>query len=407
MMVFWQLFVQVPASVLIFLTLFGALYQIFFALIFLFLCKKRHLTQKPSHFIAILIPAHNESGGLRPVLERCMALDYPKELYSVTVIADNCTDSTAQIARECGVTSLERFDDVKRGKGRALEWAIPQVLEHHPDALMILDADCYLDPKSLNACDFELSKGHHAIQIPNLVSNTDASFHSYCQSLARTMENLLFYWPKTKLGLSSFLLGTGMVLHREILERLPWNCCGLAEDFEYSIRIIANHVKPIFVGDAGLASPFPVNAEQLATQRTRWVFGGIQTLWSSFGQLLYQGVFKHNFIALDAAVSMLYISRPAVFCQVALSGLIGTMCFFLIPSLWSNLLLAIFLGAVAIYMTYVMIGVFTLGLTWRRVKLLLCIPLFVIKYFVIVTKSILVSHPTEWERTPRNREPKP
>ncbi|MCL2624408.1 MAG: glycosyltransferase family 2 protein [Planctomycetaceae bacterium] len=348
-----------------------------------------------------MIPAHNESSGLPSVLERCLAVDYPKELFSVTVIADNCTDDTARIAREYGVVCLERFDNERRGKGEALEWAIPQVLETHADAVMVLDADCYLDEQSLKACDFEMSKGNHVIQVPYLVSNPDVSFQCYCQSLARTMENLLFYWPKSKLGLSSFLIGSGMVFHRKILDRFPWRAGGTNEDFEYCFQLIKNRIKPVFVGDAGLVSPFPDDSKQLATQRARWVFGGLQTIRESVGSLFHQGIFHCNFVVLDAAVTMFYISRPVVFFQMSLSGLLAFACFYMLPSLWSSLLFVVWWATVALYLFYVVQGVFTLGLTWKRAKFLFLMPLFVIRYLEIAAKSLLVWRPREWERTPR------
>ena len=400
-MLIWQILFLSLVSVVVFFTAFGALYQLFFALISIFICKKKQFCQTPTQFIVILIPAHNESAGLRAVLECCHAIDYPKELYSVTVIADNCTDNTAQIARNCGVACLERFDSEKRGKGEALEWAIPQVLENRPDAILVLDADCYLDSQSLKACDFELGKGRHVLQLPYLVSNTDVSFGSYCQSLARTIENLLYYWPKSKLGFSCFLIGSGMVFHREILERFPWKSGGLNEDFEYCFDLIQNGVKPIFAGDAGLVSPFPTEVKQLATQRTRWVFGGLQALWGSLGRLLRVGLFRKNFIALDAAISMFYISRPIVFCQVVLAGLLAVVCFLLFPSFYSNLQFALWVGTVAMYFLYVALGVFVLGVTWKRIKYLFFIPVFTLKYLEIAAKSILIWRTKEWERTPR------
>ena len=400
----WQISILLLASVTILCTAFGAVYQMFLALISIFFCRKRQFAQEPSHFIVILIPAHNESADLLRVLEFCKAVDYPKELYSITVIADNCTDDTAQIARESGVTCLERFDNEKRGKGEALEWAIPQVLQHNPDAVMILDADCFLDPQSLKACDDGLAKGRYAIQIPYLVSNTDASFQSYCQALARTIENMLFYWPKSKLGLSSFLIGSGMVFHREILERFPWKSGGLNEDFEYCFTLIKNGIKPVFFGDAGLVSPFPIDIEQLATQRARWVFGGLHSLWGAIGQLLYQGIFTRSIITLDAVIAMLYISRPVVFFQIALSGLLAVVCFWLIPSRVSNLLLAVWGGTVALYFIYVILGVLLLGVTWKRMKYLFYIPIFTLKYLEIAAKSFLFRRPREWERTPRKPE---
>jgi len=389
----------------VFFTAFGAFYQMLLALVSVLFCHKRQFQQKPSQFIAILIPAHNESTGLRMVLERCHAIDYPRKLYSVTVIADNCTDDTAQIARECGVTCLERFDNERRGKGEALEWAIPQVLESSPDAVMILDADCFLDSQSLKACDFELTRGRHVLQLSYLVSNTDVSFGSYCQSLARTIENLLFYQPKSKLGFSCFLLGTGMVFRREILERFPWRCCGVTEDLEYGIQLIENNVKPVFIGDSGLVSPFPTDADQLATQRSRWVFGGLQTLWNSVGLLLRKGIFQFHVIALEAAISMFYISRPIVFFQVAVSGLLATACLVLFSSMWAKILFAFWAGTVALYFFYVVIGILTLGATKKRIKYLFFVPVFTLKYIEIAAKSLLFRRPKEWKRTPRKPEP--
>jgi len=99
---------------------------------------------------------------------------------------------------------------------------------------------------------------------------------------------------------------------------------------------------------------------------------------------------------------MLYISRPVVFLQVALSGIFAIVCFFILPSMWSNLLFAVWGGTVALYMIYVLLGVLTLGLTWKRTKFLFLIPLFVLKYLEISLKSFLVWRPSEWERTPRN-----
>jgi cellulose synthase/poly-beta-1,6-N-acetylglucosamine synthase-like glycosyltransferase len=403
-MMIWDIIVLSLTSVVLFIAAFGAVYQVFFALVSVFFCKKRQFHQKPSQFIVILIPAHNESIGLQAVLECCHAVDYPKELYSVTVIADNCTDNTAQIAGECGAACLERFDTEKRGKGEALEWAIPQVLESNPDAIMILDADCFLDSQSLKTCDFELTRGRHVIQLPYLVSNPDDSFGSYCQALARTIENLLFYQPKSKLGLSCFLLGTGMVFRRDILERFPWKCGGVTEDLEYSVQLIENNVRPVFVGDSGLVSPFPVDTDQLATQRARWVFGGLQTVWNSGGSLLRKGIFQCHFIALEAAVSMFYISRPVVFCQVALSGLLASACLMLFPSFWSAMLVAVWCGTIALYFCYVALGVLVLGVTWKRMKSLFLIPVFTFIYLGITAKSLLFRRPKEWERTPRKPE---
>ena len=404
-MAMWQIIVAVILCGIVIFAKIGAIYQAIFALIYIFLCKNRHFSQTPTHVFAILIPAHNEEAGLREVLERCELLDYPREMFSVTVIADNCTDNTARIACECGAKCLERFDTERRGKGEALEWAIPQALaDHRPDAIMILDADCFLDPQALKACDFELSRGNQALQVSYLVSNSDDSFRCYAMGLARFIENQLFYWPKSKLGLSISLLGTGMVFHREVFAKCPWRVGGLTEDYEYGLDLMRNNIKPVFVGDAGLVSPFPVETKQLETQRSRWIAGVLQGICKTFVPLLWRGIRKGDVVAFDAAVSMLYVSRPLVLCQVFFAGIAAMLAWILLPAFLGRMIFAAWLVTLALYFAYLMIGVLGMGLTRRRAKYLVMIPVFVLKYMLLAAKSILFRRPKEWQRTPRNTD---
>ena len=398
----WQIIVFIVFCVINAFVVAGALYHVFFALAYIFVCKKCQYSQQPTHSFAILIPAHNESVHLRNVIESCLALDYPRELFSVTVIADNCSDDTAQIARDCGVTCLERFDAEKRGKGEALQWAIPQVLaDGNPDAIMIVDADCDVEAAALKACDFEFARGYRVLQISSLVMNADDSFRCYAMALARFIENRLFYWPKSKLGLSIAMLGAGMVLHREVFEKCPWRSGGLTEDFEYGLDLIRNDVKQVFIGDVGLVSLFPVEMRQLETQRSRWTFGVLQGICENFGPLLRQGICRGNLVAIDAAISMLYVSRPLILCQVFLAGVAALLGLVLLPAFWGGVIFSIWLATLALYFGYFLFGVLSMGLTRQRAKFLLLIPVFVLKYMLLAAKSVLLRRPKEWQRTPR------
>jgi glycosyltransferase involved in cell wall biosynthesis len=99
----------------------------------------------PSHTFAIVIPAHNEEKTLSTTLHSCAGLNYPKDKYKIFVIADNCSDRTAEIARDNGAVCLERYNEEEKGKGFALEWGFKQILPEGHDALVVLDADCQLD----------------------------------------------------------------------------------------------------------------------------------------------------------------------------------------------------------------------------------------------------------------------
>ncbi|MDR1960014.1 MAG: glycosyltransferase family 2 protein [Planctomycetaceae bacterium] len=397
----FQSILLILTSGIILFTALGAVYQMFFGLIYVFCCKKRNFHQTPIHFFTILIPAHNESDGLKPVLERCLNLDYPHELYRIVVVADNCTDKTAQVVRNSGVECLERFDERKRGKGEALAWSIPQILAGKTDAIMILDADSYLEPLTLQVCDGELQKGNHVVQISYLAADPDNSFRCYALALARFIENQLYHWAKSKVGLAAFLTGSGMVFHREILEKYPWQSNGLTEDFEYCLDLIKHGVTPVFAGDVALESPFSAETTQLTVQRTRWISGGLDALRHSAFPLIWKGIREWNLIALDTGISMFFISRPLVIGQVLLSGLLAVGCLRFAPSMGANLLTAIWGGIVFVYFSYVLLGIFAMRLTKRRMKFLCLLPIFVLRYFGIAVKSVL-QRPKKWERTPRS-----
>lgn len=400
------LFFLLMVSFLVGLTTFGAVYQMSFALVYLIACRKISQSIPPKNHITLLVPAHNESGGLEPVLTNLQSLKYPSDLFSIVVLADNCDDDTATIARNAGVQCLERFDTTRRGKGEALEWAIPQVLEDtksefRTDAVMIVDADCFLDPNTLLACNAALEKGHKALQIANLVGNADASFRCYAMSLARVIECLLYYWPKSRLGLSVPLLGTGMLLHREILEKFPWCCGGITEDMEYSFVLLKNNVIPQFLGEVGLISPFPVDSKTLEVQRSRWVFGGLKTMRESLLTLMKLGMKRRDIRLIDAGISAVYTSRPVVLAQVALSLLLSLLAVGLAPSTCSLSLLGLTGLTVVLYLLYILLGIYVLGLNCKRLGYLLFLPVFVCHYLTITLQSLLFRRPKTWERTPR------
>jgi len=223
----------------------------------------------PKHTFAILIPAHNEENSISATLQSCGELNYPKEKYKVFVIADNCTDRTADIVRQNGATCFERFDEEKKGKGFALEWGFKQILPEGYDALVVLDADCQLANHALRIFDNYLKKGEKVLQANDAASNPDSNAMSYAVAIGNLIENRLFYAPKSKLGLAVFLRGTGMVFRREVLDQYPWSAHAIVEDAEYTLRLIKNGIKVNFVNEVKVSSEFPATKDQLRVQRER------------------------------------------------------------------------------------------------------------------------------------------
>src|SRR4051812_19148162 len=128
-------------------------------------CRQRSAIQSgPALRFAIVIPAHNEETGLPSTLAACRRLDYLPSAVRVFVIADNCTDSTASVARQAGATVLERREPAHRGKGYALAWGLPWVLLEPVEAVVVVDADCVPDANLLGAVSARMSGGARAVQ---------------------------------------------------------------------------------------------------------------------------------------------------------------------------------------------------------------------------------------------------
>ena len=252
----------VPASV-------AALY--YFALTTLGWVPRRgagSLSAAPVRF-AVVIPAHNEELGLPATLRTVAASDYPAECVRVLVVADNCTDCTADVARRFGAECLERLDPVNRGKGYALALAIPHALQGPVDAVMVLDADCELAPDVLRRVAAELADGAEAVQAARVPRNPGDGPAALVSAVGSAIENAVSA-GRSRLGLAVALRGSGMVFTRGVLERFPWSSYGLTEDAEYAGELSRAGVRVRFLPDAVVTGEVPADVRTLATQRRRW-----------------------------------------------------------------------------------------------------------------------------------------
>jgi len=351
---------------------------------------------------AIVVPAHNEEGTIHIALQACRDLDYPADSFDVYVIADNCTDGTRHVAEEYGANVLVRNDPVHRGKGYALAHAFGIILNIDCDALFVVDADCAIRPDTLKVANGCLRQGYRVLQCNNQWGNTIDSPMSLLLATANVLENEFFYAPKSRLGLFVLLRGTGMVFHREILERFPWNATSVIEDAEYSCRLACAGVYARFLPSVGVVSDCPTNPAQLTVQRERWLGGGIALARDMSPRLLVMGVQHCNIALIDAAVSMWVVVRPIVAAQLVLTLAVTFL-------LWigdssrvdANLALAATVLIFAGYAVYGLLGFVRLRPSLRQCWLVLQLPWAVLKYLAIATRTVVHGVPAEWHRTPR------
>lgn len=353
--------------------------------------------------IALLIPAHNEAAGLGTTLASCAALDYPRERFQTLVLADNCSDATAEIARQSAVVCLERHDPVRIGKGQALAWALERLQATRDfldwDAVLVLDADCTLESSSLRQVDAFVRRGDRALQLNHRVLNPDESVASYAAAVGRCLEYDLYYAPKSRLGGAVLLVGTGMVLHRELLDAIPWRATSSAEDTEYSLQLARRGVPVRFVSEAHVGVTAPSSLAALDIQRTRWARGNLSLGRRHALGCLLRGLLTGSWQEADLGGTLLLLSRPLWLAHLAMV-LLAAMALVRSGAAPAWLPTAAIL-LVAFYGAYLLLGILRVGLTARRLLLLSAAPLLVARLAWIALRALPASAASTWTRTPR------
>jgi glycosyltransferase involved in cell wall biosynthesis len=288
---------------------------------------------------AILLPAHNEEAVLGKLLASLAALEYPKDQYTIYVVADNCTDQTAALARATGLAQVyERFDPARRGKGYALHWLLAQLEARHLiyDAYVIFDADSIVEPTFLRWMAKELEAGAQALQGREVILNAAQSPGPALRSLAFALVQDVRHLGRNYLGASAALAGNGMCLSRSLLERYPWQAFSPAEDYEYYLTLVEHGERVRFVPEARLSTRMPATFAQMRAQDIRWETSpdGESTGRAAL-RLLNAGLRRRDKVCLEAAAEL--ITPPLSF--------LGISCLLsLLASLLLRSRLALFAG---------------------------------------------------------------
>jgi len=258
---------------------------------------------------AVLVPAHDEELGLGELLESLARLAYPQERYTVYVVADNCTDRTAELARATGwVRVYERYDLDHKGKGFALSWIFQTLEAEHAghDAYVVLDADTVVEPGFLAALARGLTEGAEALQANNNVLNVAASPSTALRWLALTLMNHVRPLGRNALGASATLTGDCVCLSRELVRRYPWRAFGVGEDYPYYLTLVQHGVRVRYVPDAVLRSQMPTTFARMRSQDIRWEAGELgQPTWRLALGLLRAGLRSRDLVRAEAVAELL------------------------------------------------------------------------------------------------------
>jgi cellulose synthase/poly-beta-1,6-N-acetylglucosamine synthase-like glycosyltransferase len=273
--------------------------------------------------IAVIVPAHNEELGLLHTLE-----DIKTQLRSgdrVLVVADNCADDTAALAKKAGVEVTERNDPSKIGKGYALAWGVRHLSANPPAIVVIIDADCKLTPNSLDQLSTACATTNHPVQALNLMTApADARIDYRAAVFAFRVKN----WVRP-LGLSAFnlpcqLMGTGMAFPWEVINSVNLATGLVVEDLKLGLDLTRSGKSPLFCPMACVVSQFPSTATGARSQRKRWEQGHMALIASSIPRLICESFISKNFqllaLALDASIPPLTLLGIMVLFMVGISG---------------------------------------------------------------------------------------
>jgi len=296
--------------------------------------------------IAVLVPAHNEN----LVINQTLSTLFPElsDQDRLIVIADNCTDNTAELARNLGATVIERNSLAQVGKGYALDFGLRFLKTNPsnlPEVVIVIDADCIVLPNSISRIAAEAVKSQRPVQALYLMKQEISSNpKSLISVLAFTIKNLVRPIGLAKLGFSCLLTGTGMAFPWSIIGNVSLANDNLVEDMQLGIDFAIAGYPPLFVKQAKVIGLLPQQEKAAKSQKMRWIHGHLQTIRTQVPRL-FQAAWKQKrldlaMIALDICVpplSLLVFSWFVVLC----SGLILGVTF----QQWLISILALFEGA--------------------------------------------------------------
>lgn len=350
-------------------------YHVFLAMAYFMVKETKHDRPVKLYRYLLFIPAHNEEGLIGRLLESLKRVDYDPDLFCVAVIADNCTDATADVAALCNVDVLERKDIARPGKGFAIEWALQNVDLERYDAVVIADADSIIDRSFFQGLNETIGAGSEAIQCNNCLVNPKATAFTKIIHLSRTINNELYHHAKYKLGLSSYLMGNGMCFTTELLKRFGWQAGTIAEDYEYYAKLIKKNEIVGFAANSRIYHQESQGIQQATDQRIRWSSGRFQVARTYGWELLKKGLKEGNYRIIDASFPLILpnLSLMVEASGVALLMALSITIFYPIPFVvyWIVMLIMIEIAyfLIGVYLTKMSLGQFLCALAFAPVFL--------------------------------------
>jgi cellulose synthase/poly-beta-1,6-N-acetylglucosamine synthase-like glycosyltransferase len=341
--------------------------------------------------LAVVIPAHNEAATITRCLHslaQCAQQPVPAET-SIIVVADNCTDATAELASKLGARVIERRDSERRGKGFALQFAFGKLLEEGFDAVVVIDADSVVEPNLLREVVCLLNRGADGVQVRYLALE-DGSARARLRNLALMACNVLRPIARERLGLSCGILGNGFALTHGTLDAVPYNAESIVEDLEYHLRMVRAGRKIAFSNHTTVQAEMPVSGPAARTQRLRWEGGRVRMMAQNVPGLAAE-VLRGKLQCLEPLLDLLLLPLAIYFMLLA--------CTLVVPFTPGQVYAVIALVLIA---GHVILAVILAGGALKDFAAVLALPSYLVWKLVLIPATLRSARrDTEWIRTER------
>ncbi|MCF0122654.1 MAG: glycosyltransferase family 2 protein [Ruminiclostridium sp.] len=384
-------------------------YQMFYMVVPFVKKEKPHLAVVPHRF-AVLICARNEEAVIADLLESIQSQTYDKNLITTFVMADNCTDRTAEIARQGGAVVYTRTSETQVGKGYALEALLKHIEEDYPqtfDGFLVFDADNVLDCHFIEAMNQSYCDGYEVLTSYRNSKNYGDNWISAGYALWFIRESRYLNNARMLMNTSCAVSGTGFFFSRKVIESAGgWTFHLLTEDIEFSVHQILKGQKIGFCAGAILYDEQPVTFRQSWRQRMRWARGFLQ-VFRKYGVGLLKGMGRGSFSCYDMSMTVL----PAFVLTV---GLIVTYLVVATVTAVDGIpfwpcLIYILRALFGMYQTLFIIGLFTTVTEWdniytstgKKIWYTFTFPLFMITYIPISVAALFTK--VKWKPIEHHR----
>jgi len=345
--------------------------------------------------ICILIPAHNEASIIVQTLERLRPL-----ISSTTralIVADNCSDNTAELVREQEFPVIERFDTEQRGKGFALAFGRDHLRSNPPDCIIVMDADCHTDPQAISdlarkSCSARAATQARYIFDPAHVASPKVQISNF----ALWIKNVVRQRGSARLGGAAVLTGTGMAFPWHLFERMPLATGSIVEDLSLTVDLTLAGDAPLFL-DQALVLSDAAGEQATLGQRSRWEHGFLAVAGSYGLPLVRHGLFQLDRRALLLGLHLLVppfalLIMLCVFMTALLAG--GAV----LTGNWSPF--AVLATSFATALLGVLVNWALEGRAWLQPKALLFFPVYIL-WKIPLYARFLVGKRAGWTRTER------